>query len=667
MTDQRLRIIYDAVDNASRVAGKVNSSIQKNKAAIQSMGRTATVAGAAIVGVAGLAVKFGSDLVESVNAVEVIFGDASQTILDFGKTASTVVGLANADFNQLASVTGALFRDIGLSEEEVAQQTIELTKRASDLASVFNTPVKEALAAINAAVRGETEPIRRFSGDVTDATLKMEALSLGISKSVEFMSEQEKRLLRVKVIMRQTADVEGDFVRTSEEFANAVRIATSQIKDQAALIGGFLLPVLKDLLKNVAPIIKGTGAWIKENPKLAGTLVKVVAAVGAALLILGPLLIILPSLAAGFTLMLGPIGLVILAIVAVTAASTFLVIAWKKNLGGIREKTEVVWNFLKAIYDSWAGWLLPGGRLIKAFVFLKNNWREIIDAITKVAEKFANGFIKFFINPVIKAINVFRKIAGKDLIKPLEDVAIATDLVGDAAKRTGQHFQTFGDEIEVSKILLEDLAIAASPGVENALNTASEVTEDWRDELNKLNQELQFMGGFIENGIPLITSSNTVIFDMSNAADRAARVIRDLGIAVEEVPLTPFEELLSTVNGLLEAYTAGTLSASDAALLLAGNLETSNDEMERQIELAKEAADAIKKLGDILKNTSQDVNILGPQIPRHQNAGGSGQSVEERLEEQRNQTSGIQGFSLLETVTTTEAQDRGMELITVNE
>lgn len=105
----------------------------------------------------------------------------------------------------MAVITGALFQNVGKSEEEVAQMTIELSKRAADMASVFNTDVNDAMSAINQALRGETEAIRRYAGDVTDATLQEYLMAEGINKKVTEMSEAEKRLLRMDVLMKQTS------------------------------------------------------------------------------------------------------------------------------------------------------------------------------------------------------------------------------------------------------------------------------------------------------------------------------------------------------------------------------------------------------------------------------------------------------------------------------
>ena len=210
--------------------------------------------------------KQSSNLKESVNAVNVVFGDGAKTILDFSRTTKTAAGLAAADFNQLSATTGALFTNFGLSEKEAADETINLTKRAADLASVFNVDVKDALFALQAGIRGETEPLRRFASDVTDASLELYLMNKGIDQSVTDMTQAEKGLLRYEVAMEQTSKVAGDFKNTSTSAANATRVLKAQIKDLAANMGKGLLPVFEKGIKWVQSFVtelSDGGLWQK--------------------------------------------------------------------------------------------------------------------------------------------------------------------------------------------------------------------------------------------------------------------------------------------------------------------------------------------------------------------------------------------------------------------
>ncbi len=663
MADQRLRIIYDAVDNTSKVVGNVTGSIKRNKDAIQSMGRQATIAGGAIIGLLGVTVKFGSDLAESINAVQVIFKGGADTILEFGKTASTSVGLAAADFNQLATQTGALLGGMGLTTEEVAQQTIELTKRASDLASVHNTDVKDALSAINQALRGETEAIRRYAADVTDATIEAFALGKGINKSVTEMTQQEKKLLRIAALMAQTSDVADDFVNTSGELANQVRISTAEMKNQAAAIGQVLLPVLKDILSQIMPILQGIGEWVKENPRLTAIIVKFAAAVGALLLVLGPLLIILPGLSVAFSLMLGPIGLLITLIAA-------LGIAYATNIFGIRDKTKVVFDSLSKIYNSWVGWLLPSGPLIKGFIFLKNNWRGIIDSITKVAQTFINFYINNWVNPIIKGLNAIAGVFGKKLIEPLKEVKIATDKVGDAIKK---NLRNWVDLASTAKDLAE-----AGDSVTKSQEGVARVTQEVLNKFITLNSEtgktitayedLGNMAAFVtashEAENSALASASTHFNDLRlkiiAAREEEATLREEIEASID--PFQLFIDTLFETEGRLEFYQESVVLVTDAARILTEQEKALNDELERQEEAADAAAAAIKKLGDILKQSTQDINVINPPPPRP--GGGFGGIPPVNLAELAKEQGLIPdpegGNRFIETLTTEEADARGI-------
>ena len=151
--------------------------------------------GAALLAPLALAGKQASNLVESINAVEVVFDHGSHAILRFSKTAARSIGLARSDFNQLSAVTGAFLRNFGLDANTAAEKTIVLATRAADLASVFNTDVPDALNAINAALRGETEQIRKYGADVSDATLQTYLLTKGIDGNVAGAGAEARAVL----------------------------------------------------------------------------------------------------------------------------------------------------------------------------------------------------------------------------------------------------------------------------------------------------------------------------------------------------------------------------------------------------------------------------------------------------------------------------------------
>jgi len=88
-----------------------------------------------------------------------------------------------------------------------------------------------------------------------------------------------------------------------------------------------IMPVLNDLIIWVTDVIKKIREWADEHPELVERLTKLTLGIGAFLVVGGPLVIMLPQIAAGFHLLagaltavkavaLGPVGLAIAALVA---------------------------------------------------------------------------------------------------------------------------------------------------------------------------------------------------------------------------------------------------------------------------------------------------------------------------------------------------------------
>jgi hypothetical protein len=117
---------------------------------------------------------------------------------------------------------------------------------SADLASFSNTTPEEAAMALGAALRGEAEPIRKFGVLMDEASLKQEALALNlISTTKEALTPQQKVLAANALILKQTADAQGDVARTSSSAANQQRIMSATLEDVQAKLGEKLLPAFQ--------------------------------------------------------------------------------------------------------------------------------------------------------------------------------------------------------------------------------------------------------------------------------------------------------------------------------------------------------------------------------------------------------------------------------------
>lgn len=187
-----------------------------------------------------------SDLNETVSKSQQIFGTASKSVEQFASNSAKQFGMSKKNAIDAAASFGTFGKAAGLTGEDLGTFSTDLVALSADLASFGNTTPEEAALALGAALRGEAEPIRRFGVLLDDATLKQEALAMGLIKTTKgALTPQQKVLAANAVILKQTADAQGDFARTSDGVANQQRIMSATLEDVQAKLGEKLLPAFQ--------------------------------------------------------------------------------------------------------------------------------------------------------------------------------------------------------------------------------------------------------------------------------------------------------------------------------------------------------------------------------------------------------------------------------------
>lgn len=233
----------------SNVVGGVKSFAGPLIAAFAALGIGAIVANAFndakdfVVG----AVDIASTLSESVNAVEVSYGDAADAVLKLGENSAQAFGLSTSDLNGYATQFSAFVQTIAGDGGDVAGTLETLVGRGTDFASVFDTEVSDALGLFQSGLAGETEPLRKFGIDLSAAAVEAYALANGIGDGTGALTEAEKVQARYGSLLEQTSKVQGDFANTGDELANVNRKNAAEWENVQAKIGNAFLPVAQQL------------------------------------------------------------------------------------------------------------------------------------------------------------------------------------------------------------------------------------------------------------------------------------------------------------------------------------------------------------------------------------------------------------------------------------
>jgi len=254
----RLGNVETAAKDAGKNTGKAFDDVGKNanglKDTIKNLGQQIAAAFAAreIIRFTKQTIDAASDLNETVSKSQQIFGDASKAVEDFASNSAKQFGQSKQQAIDAAASFGVFGKAAGLTGEDLSTFSTDLVALSADLASFGNTTPEEAALALGAALRGEAEPIRRFGVLLDDATLKQEALAMGLIKTTKgALTPQQKVLAANALIFKQTADAQGDFARTSDGVANQQRILEATFKDLQTEIGQKLLPTFNSALTSL--------------------------------------------------------------------------------------------------------------------------------------------------------------------------------------------------------------------------------------------------------------------------------------------------------------------------------------------------------------------------------------------------------------------------------
>jgi hypothetical protein len=360
---ERLVIRVDVdTDKATGKLDKFGSRV--SKAAVP-----AAAVGAALGAMAVKAGKSASRLQQSGGAIDSVFGKSAGTVKEWAAAADQSVGLSEAAYGELATTIGAQLKNMGTPLDQIAGKTDELIRTGADLAATYGGTTADAVGALGSALRGETDPVEKYGIAIKQATIEAAVGKGKLKGMTDEQAKQAKTTALLGLVHEQAGGAIGAFGREADTAAGQQQRAAAATEDMSAHLGTVFLPVMAQAAKALAAF----AGWAQRNKTLVLVLGAVLGTLAAAVLVVVGALkvynIVTQVMAvvskAAWLSALGPIALVIAAIVAVVAV---FVILYKK----------VDW-FRAAVDKAWA--LIRKGAA-KAFGFIKAYVSLVFKALT---------------------------------------------------------------------------------------------------------------------------------------------------------------------------------------------------------------------------------------------------------------------------------------------
>lgn len=135
--------------------------------------------------------------------------------------------------------------------------------------------------------------IKKLFGDDAET---LTTLNTMMNKGLAGYQEVQQKL-------KTQADLRTRVNEQLNTLTNIMEAAEGSFTNAMAEFGAAVAPELKDLIKTLGEIANSIGAWARENPKLAGGLVKVVAAIAALAFVFGGLALTMASMLGPFAVL----------------------------------------------------------------------------------------------------------------------------------------------------------------------------------------------------------------------------------------------------------------------------------------------------------------------------------------------------------------------------
>lgn len=177
-----------------------------------------------------------SDLEETSSKFNQVFKGQDDASKRFDEMAQSL-GRSSLQMMQFGATTGAILKPLGFATDDALDLSQAITQLSIDIASFNNVSDEQANNALNRALTGEREALKSLGIALNETDIKNEYMRLWFSKTGEEMSKQGKAIATLNLLYAQTADAQGDAIRTGESWANQLKRFKGAVTDAFAQAG----------------------------------------------------------------------------------------------------------------------------------------------------------------------------------------------------------------------------------------------------------------------------------------------------------------------------------------------------------------------------------------------------------------------------------------------
>lgn len=413
--------LYTKDSRLVRGLARASKRLQAFGASVRAMGLRIAAAGTAMLAPLLGAAKLFASTGDQLDKMRARTGFTAQALSELGFAAEQ----GGASIDQLDRSLAAMARFSVMVERGLKTSTDLLDMLGVSVDQFKNASPEERFKLLAEAISQVEDPTLRagialnvFGRSGRELLPMLE----GGRASIEALQEEARRL---------GITMTDEDATSAAALTDALNRLNRQFKAIIVQIGAALAPLLTELQQKIAPIITSIINWIKENRTLIVTVFKIAAAVvaaGVALIILGGVIMgFAATLSAIITIigavgtaiavlgkiiafLVSPIGLVILAVVALGAFLLHVTGVGAKALSWLGERFETLKSDAISAWQGIGDALAAGDLALAAKILwltLKMEWKRGIHFLNGLWIKFKEFFLSIATNAVFGAAKIF--------------------------------------------------------------------------------------------------------------------------------------------------------------------------------------------------------------------------------------------------------------------
>lgn len=225
----------------------------------------------ATVGVASYAtnqVPLASRIEQSTLKFKVVFGEFAKTVQDEVDKFAEKTGRSRYQLRSDAADVMGMLDGMGINKKQASSMAARLSTLSVDLSSFHNIGQDEIMTKLMSGLSGELEPVRRLGVDLREANVEAKALSMGLAKTKEGLTQTQKVQARYALILEGTKRAHGDAERSMSSYESSQKQLEAAMEMLNVGIGTALIPTVKELNSAMTDLARGITLTEEEAKNL---------------------------------------------------------------------------------------------------------------------------------------------------------------------------------------------------------------------------------------------------------------------------------------------------------------------------------------------------------------------------------------------------------------